>query len=91
MVAQSIAAVKPVSALVRAVQRFFRSHENGNVRAAQFRGVKCIASGLLDGNVSSNGGDGQHTHAWGAERHDQSYGVIGSGVGVNQEEGFHAA
>jgi hypothetical protein len=26
-----------------------------------------------------------------AQRHDQSDGVIGSGVGVNQEERFHAA
>jgi hypothetical protein len=28
----------------------------------------------------------------GAQRHDQSHGVIGSGIGVNQEERlFHAA
>ncbi len=78
-------------ALVRAVQWFFRTHENGNIRAAEFRGIECIACGLLNGNVSRNRRYGQNAHIGGTKRHDQGYGVIGSGVGINQEERFHAA
>ncbi len=91
MVSQAISAVEPVGALVSAIQRLFRAHVDGNVRAAELRCVECIARGLLNGNVSRNRGDGQHAHAGRAQRHDQGHGVIGSGVGVNQEKRFHAA
>ena len=91
MVTQAVASMEPVGALVWTIQWFLRAHENGNVRTAEFRGVECIARGLLDGNVSGNRGDGQHAHLGRTQRHDQGYGVIGSGVGVNQEKRFHAA
>ena len=55
MVSQAIAAMEPVRALVRAIQRFFRAHENVNVRAAKLRGVERVARGLLNGDVSSDG------------------------------------
>lgn len=91
MIAQAIAAMEPVGALVQPVQRFLRAHENGNVRAAKLRGVERVARGLLNGNITSNRGNRQHAHLRRAQRHDQSHGVIGSGIGVNQEERFHAA
>ena len=91
MVTQAIAAMEPVSALVRAIQGLLRAHENGNVRAAKFGGVECVARGLLNGYVSSDGGNRQHAYQGRAQRHDQGYGVVGSGVGINQEEWFHAA
>ncbi len=83
VIAQSIATVEPVRALVRAVHWFLRAHENGNVRAAEFRRVERIARGLLDGNISGNRRNRQDAHLGRAQRHDQSYGVIGSGVGIN--------
>ena len=91
MIAQAISAMEPVGALVRAVQWFFRARENGNVRATKFRGIKCIARGLLNGDVSGNGSNRQHAHLRRTQRHDQSHGIIRSRVGVNQEGRFHAA
>lgn len=91
MVSQAIAAVEPVGGLVRSIQRFLRAHEHGNVRVAKFRRVQRIAGGLLNGDVSRDGGNRQHADLRRAQRHDQSDGVIGGGVGVNQEERFHSA
>jgi len=91
VVAQAIAAMEPVRALVRAIQGLFGTHEHGNLRAAEFRGVERIARGLLNGDVSRNCGNRQNTDLGRSQRHDQSNGVIGSRVGVNQEEWFHAA
>jgi len=91
VVAQAIAAVEPMSGLVRAVQGSCRAHEHGNLRAAEFRRVERIARGLLNGDVPCNRGNRQHADLRRAQRHDQSDGVIGSGVGINQEERFHAA
>jgi hypothetical protein len=91
MIAQAIAAMEPVRALVRAVQRFFRAHENGNVRAAEFSRVERIARGLLNGNIAGNRGYRYYAHPGRAQRHDQSHGVIGCGVSINQELRFHAA
>ena len=85
MVAQAIAAMEPVCALVRAMQGFFRAHEDRNVRAAKFRGVERIARGLLNGHVSCNRSNRQNAHLGRAEGHDQGHGVIGSSVGIDQE------
>ncbi len=62
--------MEPVGALVRAIQWFFRAHENGNVRGAEFRGVERVARGLLNGNVSGDGGNRQHAHPGRTQRHD---------------------
>ena len=91
MVTQAVAPMEPVGALVRAIQWLFRAHENGNVRAAKFGRVERIARGLLDGDVASNGGDRQDTHLGRTKGHDQGYGVVGSGVSIDQEAWFHAA
>src|SRR5216683_3331955 len=91
MITQAIAAMEPVRGLVRAMERFFRTRENGNIRAAKFGRVKRVARGLLNGDVSCNRGNRQHAHLGRTQGHDQSNGVVGSGVGINQEERFHAA
>ena len=91
MVSQAIAAMEPVRALVRAMQRLFRAHENRNVCATKLRSVERITCGLLNGHVSCNRGHCQHADSRRAEGHDQGHGVIGSGVGIDQELGFHAA
>ena len=83
--------MEPVRALVRAMQRFFRAHEDRNVHATKLRGVERIACGLLNGHVSCNRGNCQNADSRRAEGHDQGYGVIGSGVGIDQKKRFHAA
>ena len=91
VISQTVAAMEPMRAFVRAVQWFLRAHEDRNVRAAKFRCVQGVPRSLLHGNISRHRGDCQHTHRRRAQRHDQGYGIIGSRVGVNQEERFHAA
>ena len=91
MVAQAIAAMKPVSAFVLAIQRFFCAHENRNVCAAQFRSVKRVSRSLLNINISRDSGNRQQANLGRSQRHNQGHGVIGSRVRVNQEERFHAA
>jgi len=83
--------MEPVRTLVRAMERFFRAHENGNIRATKFRRTERVARGLLNGDVSGNGGNRQHAHLGRAKRHDQSHRVIRSRVGINQEKRFHGA
>ena len=65
MVAQAIAAVEPVRAQVRTVQRFFHARENGDFGAAEFRRVEGVASGLLNGDVSGNRGNYQNVRVRG--------------------------
>ncbi len=85
MVSQAIAAMEPVRALVCAIQGLFRAHEDWHVRATKFRRVERIACGLLNGNISCNRGNRQNADSRRTEGHDQSHGVIGSSVGVDQE------
>ena len=90
MVPQAVTAVEPVRAFVSANERLFRAHKDRNIRATKFRGVERIPGGLLHGNVAGNSGDCQHTNMRRAKRHDQRDSVVGSGIGINEEEGFHA-
>jgi len=91
VIAQAIAAMEPVRALVFALQRFFGTQENGNIRSAEFRRVQGIPRSLLYGHISRHRGDRQNGNIGRTKRHDQGHGIIGSRIGVNQEERFHAA
>jgi hypothetical protein len=91
MVPQAVSPVEPVCALVRAGQRFFRTHVNRNISAAKLGSVERISRALLYADISGNGGDGQNLDARRAQRHDEGHGIIGSRIGINQEGGFHAA
>ena len=91
MIPQAVTAVEPVRALVSANERLFRAHKDRNIRATKFRGVERISRGLLHGNIAGDRGDCQHTNMRRAKRHDQRDSVVGSGIGINEEEGFHAA
>src|SRR5260370_6956389 len=62
VVSQAIAAMEPVRGLVRAMERFLRTRENGNIRAAKFGRVKRVARGLLNGDVSCNRGNRSEEH-----------------------------
>jgi hypothetical protein len=46
---------------------------------------------LLHGDVAGNCRDRRHTNVPRSQRHDDRYGIIGSGVGIDQEWSFHAA
>ena len=91
MVSQAVTAVEPVSAFVSANERLFRAHKHRNIRATKLCSVERISGGLLHGNIAGDRGDCQHTNMRRAKRHDQRDSVIGSGIGIDEEEGFHAA
>ncbi len=57
---------------------------------AEFRSVEGVARGLGDVHVSGDGGDAQDFDLRRAQSHDQSYGVVGGGVCVDEELSFHA-
>ena len=80
-----------VDALVRAIEGFFRTHENRYVSSTKFGRVERVACGLLDGNVTGHRSNRQHANLGRAKRHDQGHGVIGGGIGIDQEKRFHAA
>ncbi|MGB2634239.1 MAG: hypothetical protein WAM58_09910, partial [Candidatus Acidiferrum sp.] len=56
---------------------------------AEFGGVQGVAGGLRDGDVAGDGGDGHDVNMRIAESHDQGYGVVGGGVGIDQEVAGH--
>ncbi len=91
MITQAIPAMEPVRALVLALERFFGTQKNRDIRPAEFRGVQSIPRRLLYGNIARHGGDRQNGNIARTKRHDQGDGVIRSRIGVNQEAGFHAA
>src|SRR6202521_2506476 len=91
VITQSVAAVEPVSAFVRARERLFSAGIDRNVRAAELGGVERVSRGLQHRHISGDRGDGQHAHGGRAESHDECNGVVGSSIGIDQEERLHAA
>ncbi len=90
VVAEAVVAVKPGGVQVRARERLFGAGEDGNVRIAELGGVECVARGLVDVNVAGDRGDGEDFCLRRADGHDEGDGVVGGGVGVNEEVSFHA-
>jgi hypothetical protein len=88
-IAQAVTAVEPVGVIVGAGERFFGASEHGDGGVAEFRGVEGVAGGLRDGDVAGDGGDGEDVYVRIAESHDEGYGVVGGGVGVDQEVASH--
>lgn len=90
MIAEAVAPVKPIRATMRANQGFLGTGENGDARFAEVRCVKSIPTGLMHWHIPRDGCDGQNIYLWVPESHDESDGVVGSCVGINQKEAFHA-
>ena len=62
---------------------------DGDVRAAEFDGVEGVAGGLLDAAVAGDGGDGADVDRGRAQGHNESDGVVGCGVGVDEDGAGH--
>ena len=90
VIAEAVAPVKPGSAYMRALQWMLRAGKHGDVRITELRRIERITAGLMNIHVSRNGGDGKNLNVGRAKRHDQSNGVVGSSVGINQERKLHA-
>jgi hypothetical protein len=85
VISESIAAVKPRCALVRAKQRFFCACINWNIGSAEFNGVERIARSLLNIHISGDGRDRCNLDVRRAKSHDDRHSVVGGSVGIDQE------
>src|SRR6516165_12534647 len=54
VITETVLAVKPVRALVRAPERFCGANKHGNIRTAKLRGIQRVPGGLLDANISGD-------------------------------------
>src|SRR5215475_9455645 len=80
--------MEPVGGLVRACERFSSAGVDGSVGVAELGDVESVACGLVDGNVACDGGDGADVDMGMTESHDESDGVVGGCVGVDEEWKF---
>ena len=91
MFSEAIAAMKPGCVLISAQEWLVGAGVDGHVCCAEFDGVESIAGRLRDGDISSDGRDCHDANAGRAQRHDERDGVVGSGVGIDQEGARHGA
>ena len=70
MVAQAVASMKPVGALMFTSQRFLGTHINGSLRTAEFRSVERIPRRLLHTDIPGHYCDRANVHIRRAQRHD---------------------
>jgi hypothetical protein len=88
-VAEAVVAMEPFGAAVRALERLFRAGKNRDARLTEFRSAKSISSGLRESHIAGNRGDRQNFDLPITQDHDESDGIVGSRIGVNQERPFH--
>src|SRR5262249_40301190 len=86
---ESVHSVEPGGIFERADKRLVSTAKYGNSRITKLDGEERIASRLLDVDVSRDSGDRRHLYLGSAQRHDQRHGIIGRGVGINQEAAQH--
>lgn len=75
-IAEAVAAVEPVCAVMRAGEWFFGAGENGDGGIAELGGVQGVGGGLGYRDVAGDGGDGENVDVGIAESHDEGDGVV---------------
>ena len=90
MLAKTVASMKPGCILIFMKQRLIRAGKDRHVRPAKLGGVERVTRGLLHVDVASNCGNRDDADFWVAQCHDDGYGVVGGGVGIDQERTRHA-
>ena len=92
MVAEAVGPVKPVRVAQRPDDRGLGALVDGDVRPADFRGEERVAGRLIERDIAGDRRQPQHPHIGRRERHDDRDGVVGGGVGVDEEvaHGPHA-
>ena len=85
VVAQAILPMEPMRVLVRAIQRLVGAGEDGDVGFAELRGEQRVSRRLLHVDIAGDRRQAEDVHARLSERHDDRDGVVGGGVGVDEE------
>ena len=73
-----------------AAQWLFGADKDRHAGTAELCRVERITCGLLNLDISGNGGDGDDADVWSAQGHDQRDRVIGGNIGVDQEGARHS-
>jgi hypothetical protein len=89
VIAEAIFAVEPVGSSEFSQQRRFRPSVDRHIGAAQLRAVERVAGGLRGWDIAGDHGDSGDADFLGAQRHNECHGVIGSGIGIDQERSWH--
>ena len=71
--------------VMRAVQRLLRAGEDGDIGLANLRGEKGVPRRLFEVDIAGHGCQAEDPDARLGKRHDDRDGVIGGGVGVDEE------
>ena len=90
MFSQPIAAMKPGSTLIFAQQWFGGAGVNRDIGATEFNCVERVAGRLLNLDIAGYGGDRGDADVGSTKSHDESDGIVGGGVGINEECARHA-
>src|SRR5437667_5529872 len=85
VISQSVATMKPGCALMHSKQRFFSTGINRDIGSAEFNCVERVPGGLLNINISGDCRDCCNLDVGCAKSHDDRHGVVGGGVGIDQE------
>jgi hypothetical protein len=85
VIAKTVSAVKPSRVLIRPKKRLIGTCIHGNFGSAQLNGIQSIACRLLNINISSDRRNGDHLNVAPAQCHDDGYGIVGSGVCIDEE------
>ena len=89
-ITQAVRAVKPVGRGIFAQQRHRSASMHRHARLAELREIEGVDDTLWQRHISGDDRDGAHLHIRVAQRHQYRDGVIGAGVGVDQEGACHA-
>jgi hypothetical protein len=89
VVAEAVFAMEPLGGAEFAEQRSGGARENGNIGVADFSAIEGVVHPLGNGYITGDYCYGRYANRFGTKGHDQGYGVIGSGVGVDEEGARH--
>ena len=89
VIAEAVFAVKPVSGREFPAQGSIGPGIDRDIGATEFGGVQRVAGRLRERDVSGDDGDGGDANSGAAQGHDERDGVVGGGVGVDQEGARH--
>src|SRR3954447_16171649 len=89
VLSEAVFTVEPVGDREFAKERRGGASKNRNFRVADFSRVERVVRGLRDRNIPGDDGYRCYANFFRTKRHDQGYGVVGSGVGVDEEGARH--
>jgi hypothetical protein len=89
VISETVMAMKPGCALMCTQEWFLGAYVDGNMSSAEFSSVECVLSCLSHAHIAGDSRDGEDTNVGESKGHDESDGVIGGNVGIDQKVPWH--